>query len=293
MKLKKITASLLTALYVIFATACNNDAADKDDSRYIVKTSRASLSRADLSRVLPGGMSAEDSVRYARAYIKSWIDSHLMSDIASDEIDLTDIDRLTADYRNHLIEMEYSRRMFDSHGPKAVSDDSIHNYYAEHRDEFKLERPMIKGLYLKVPEDAENIKAIRNLYRSDKQTDIDRLEKTVLSSAIHYDYFRDRWIDWEQIELHIPYDFGENPDAFLKGKKQFETTAGGFVYLLAVEDVLPTGATMPYENAKRVIEERLTAKQRQDYSATLKRQLYEKSLKDGKIKVFVELEPNF
>lgn len=291
MKLSYRISHIACALIVIFVSACSNASADKDDSQVLVRVGQSVLKRSVLLKAIPGGMSAVDSTRYANAYIRRWIDSHIVSDIASSEIDMSDIDRMVADYRNRLIEMEYRRRMFETHAELSVPEDTLRAYYVENNKDFTLERPMLKGLYLKVPEDAPNLKQIRRLYQSDKQADIDKLEKEVLSSAVHYDYFRDRWVDWEQIELHIPYDFGANPDAFLKGRDHFETSAGGFVYLLAVNDVLPSGSTMPFENARRLIEERLQARQRKTYEASLMNQLYEKSLKDGKIQLFVELQP--
>lgn len=287
----RIISHITCVLIVIFAVACSDKSAVKDDSQILVKVGNSVLKKNELVRAMPGGLTRADSVHYASAYIKKWIDSHLISDIASGEIDMTDIDRMVSDYRNRLIAMEYKKRMFDAHASVAFPDDTLRNYYVNHNQDFVLERPMLQGVYLKVPVDAPNLAVIKRLYRSDKQQDIDRLEKEVLTSAIHYDYFRENWIDWEQIELHVPYDFGDNPDAFLKGRDHFETTAGGFVYLLDIKDVLQTGAYMPYENAKRLINERLTAKARREYESSLMSTLYDKSVKDGKIQLFVELEP--
>lgn len=279
----------LCALIVIL-TACSSPA-DEGDNQALVRVGNSTLTRSELAGAVPGGLTPVDSARYAGAYIRRWIDRHLISDIASGEIDMTDIERMVDDYRRRLIEMEYRRRMFEIHGDNDIPEDTLHNFFVNHNDDFVLERPMLQGVYLKVPEDAANLAVIRRLYRSDKPADIDRLEKEVLSSAIHYDYFRDKWTDWEQIELHIPYDFGDDPGAFLKGRDHLETTAGGFVYLLDIKDVLPVGAVMPYENAKALIRERLTAASRRSYDASLMNRLYEKSLKEGKIQLFVDLEP--
>lgn len=291
MRLYRAIPHIACALIVIFFSACSDRTADKDDSQLIARVGKSSLRKPDLLRIVPGGLSQTDSIRYVSAYIRRWIDSHMISDIASSEIDLTEIDRLTEEYRNRLIELEYRRRMFETHVDASFPDDSLRNYYVENNNEFILERPLLKGLYLKIPQDASNLKLIRQLYKSDKPADVDRLEKEVLSSAVHYDYFKDKWVDWEQIELHIPYDFGGDPDTFLKGRNSFETEAGGFVYLLKIDDILPAGGIMPFDNARPMIRERLLAKRRQTYDAALMRQLYEKSLKDGKIQLFVELEP--
>ncbi len=277
-------------LLIVILTACSKSSGE-GDNQALVRVGNSTLTRTELASAVPGGLSRPDSIRYAGAYIHRWIERHLISDIASAEIDMAEIDRMTDDYRKRLIEMEYRRRMFESHGDNDIPEDTLHNYFVNHNADFVIERPMIQGVYLKIPQDAANLATIRRLYRSDNQNDIDRLEKEVLSSAMHYDYFRDRWIDWEQIELHIPYDFGDNPAAFLKGRDHFETSAGGFVYLLDIKDVLPVGAVMPYDNARTMIKEKLLAAKRRQYDASLLTRLYDKSLKEGKIKLFVDLEP--
>lgn len=291
MVLSRFISWLLFPVLLIISASCSENKAGNSDNPVLVKVGTSSLTLSELRKDLPVAMTTADSAAFASAYIRRWIDARIVSDIAASEIDMTDIDRLVNDYRNRLIEMEYRRRMADSHVAVAIPDDSLRNYFVEHNDDFKLERPMIQGVYLKVPDNAPNLAVIKRLYRSDKQDDIDRLEKEVLTSAIHYDYFRGKWVDWESIELHIPYDFGANPDAFLKGKDHFETSAGGFVYLLDITDVLQSGAYMPFENAKALIAERLSAQQRQAYDALLMKNLYNKSLKDGKIQLFVDLKP--
>lgn len=291
MTVSRFISCVLCLVLLIISASCSENKAGNSDNPVLVKVGTSSLTLSELRKDLPVAMTTADSAAFASAYIRRWIDARIVSDIAASEIDMTDIDRLVNDYRNRLIEMEYRRRMADSHVAVAIPDDSLRNYFVEHNDDFKLERPMIQGVYLKVPDNAPNLAVIKRLYRSDKQGDIDRLEKEVLTSAIHYDYFRDKWVDWESIELHIPYDFGANPDAFLKGKDHFETSAGGFVYLLDITDVLQSGAYMPFDNAKALIAERLSAQQRQAYDASLMKNLYEKSFKDGKIQLFVDLKP--
>lgn len=291
MNISRILKHALCAMIVILSGACTRKAVEKSDSPVLVKVGKSALTQADLKKALPVGLNTSDSAAFASAYIRRWIDSRLISDIAASEIDMTDIDRLVSEYRNRLVEMEYKTRMADAHAVSSFPEDSLRNYYVNYNADFILERPMLQGVYLKVPDNAPNLALIKKLYRSDKQSDIDRLEKEILTSAIHYDYFRDKWVDWEQIELHIPYDFGSKPDAFLRGRDHFETSAGGFVYLLDIKDVLPSGAYMPYENAKVLINERMSARERQKYEASLMKNLYNKSVADGKIQLFVDIKP--
>ncbi len=286
-----LASRAICALIVILAVGCSGSSAGKGDSPVLARVGKSELTRSDLAKALPLGLNTSDSARYASTYIRKWISGKLVSEIASSEIEMDDIDRMVDDYRNRLIEMEYRRRMADAHAVTEFPEDSLKSFYQANSSDFVLERPMVQGIYLKVPDNASNLKLIRRLYRSDKQEDIDRLEKEVLESAIHYDYFRDKWVDWAQIETHIPYDFGPHPDSFLRGRDHFETSAGGFVYLLDISDVLPSGSAMPFENAKVLINERLAAQERRVYDANLMSNLYDKSLSDGKIQLFVDLEP--
>ncbi|MDE6467782.1 MAG: peptidyl-prolyl cis-trans isomerase, partial [Muribaculaceae bacterium] len=250
--------------------------------KILVCVGDSALSAARLQKAVPAGLSAADSAAYAKAYIRSWIDSRLVTEVAADMIDMAEIDRLTAEYRDELIKTQYRRLMARQAGDGQFSDDSLARYYDTHLADFKLERPMIKGVYLKVPDDTENLATLRRLYNSGKPADSDRLEKAALSSAIHYDYFRDRWVDWQQVETRIPLDFGAAANN-LAANKPIDLEHGGFVYLLSISDYLPVGATMPYEAAKPLIRERLLAIHRVDFDRRLRENLFNSAVADGTV----------
>ncbi len=282
-----ITALYAAAVIALGLSSCSSGV-DASQSDTLVSLGNATLTRNELCVDMPRGLSEQDSLKYSRAYIASWIENRLITEVAADEIDTKDIDRLTEDYRRQLIALEYRRLMYETHAGDEPAEDSLRAYYSSHNSEFILERPLVRGIYLKVPDDAPNLAVIKRLYRSSRRDDIDRLEKEVLTSAIHYDYFRDKWIDWEQIESHIPYDFGASGDKFLSGRTHFETSAGGFTYLLEINDMLPAGAIMPFENARRMITDRLNTNRRREYDERLRRDLYDEALKSGKLKIFVD-----
>lgn len=242
------------------------------------------LTGRDLRQNVPAGLSVDDSTKLAKAYIRSWIDRKLLLRVASSQIDMAEIDRLVEEYRSELIAGAYRRSMASRADSGVLPQDSLLAYYDKHKSEFVLERPLVKGVYLKVPDDAANLRELRRLYRSDRDTDKDRLEKAAAGSAIHYDYFRDRWVDWEQIETRIPTGATENPASFLKSGKNIDVQSGGFVYLLAVTDYLAAGSPMPFEAAMPIIRERLLSRERRRLDTQLRRDLYEQSVADGTVR---------
>lgn len=244
------------------------------------------ITRSDMQPSIPAGLSPEDSATFAKAYLRNWIETRLVERVAADEVDMELIDRLTREYRDELIMSQYRRTMARQADNSQFSEDSLRAYYEAHAAEFKLERPMLKGIYLKIPSDASDLRQIKRLYRSDKDADIDKLEKAANNSAIHYDYFRDTWIDWEQIETRIPLEFDAATLNSLTQNRYLETESQGFTYLLSISEYLPAGNAMPFEAARPVVSERLLNLSRRAYDSRLRNDLYNRALDDGTLVIY-------
>lgn len=281
--------SIMALLAALSLVSCANNGTS-DGSDVLVAIGNDKLTRAELYGSMPGGLSGEDSAKFSKAYIRSWIDTHLITEMAAKEIDITKIDRLVEQYRKDLIAWEYNRMMYDSRPHAELTADSIQSYYAAHSDEFKLARPMVKGIYIKVANDSESLAELRSLYQSTSHDALDKIEKTGLKGTMHYDYFMDRWIDWEQIESLIPYDFGYDGDTFTKLRRNVDYSDGSYTYLLNITDVLHSGQPMPEEVARPLIEERLRFRDRRAYELQLKDKLYENALKSGALLLNCDLD---
>ncbi len=275
---------VFTLAVVLLAASCGRDG-DKLPSEYLARVGNDVFTAADLRAAMPAGLSAEDSVAFAKAYVRNWVNTHLVERVAASEVDMEQIERLTREYRDELIMTQYRRAMSRQAQEGEFAEDSLRAYYEAHKDDFKLERPLVKGVYLKVPDDAPNLAQIRRLYRSDKPGDIDKLEKAALGSAIHYDYFRDSWIDWEQIENRIPLDFASGDVSDIARRRYIEIESQGFTYLLCISDYLAPGSGMPYEAARPLVRDRLLNQRRRAYDSRLLNDLYQRALDDGLMQI--------
>ncbi|MDE6206213.1 MAG: peptidyl-prolyl cis-trans isomerase [Muribaculaceae bacterium] len=276
----RFSAIACAATLLLSGCSGSGDAVIPEDA--IASVGSSVLTRRDLARDMPVGLSPEDSTAFAKAYIRRWADRNLIESVAVSEVDIEEIDRLTQQYRRELIMNRYRRAMASEVGD-SFAEDTLRAYYNEHRQSFRLERPMIKGIYIKVPVDARNVSQIKRLYRSNDPMDIDRLEKEANSAAIHYDYFRDQWIDLEQVENRIPLDFTPTEISALANRHYLETESQGFLYLLSISEYLPAGDYMPFEAARNIVRERLLTRRRQAYDAMLLDCLYKSSLASGKL----------
>ncbi len=280
-KCRNILSALILATGIL-VQGCAGGADVSIPPDVLVSVGGEYLRASELRGVVPAGLSDADSTAFARGYIRSWIETRLIASKASEVVDMDEINRLTADYRSELIMSAYRRAMASQVADGPFAEDSVRAFYDAHASEFALDRPMLKGVYLKIPDDAHNLPLLRRLYKSEKEADLDRLEKAAANSAVHYDYFRDTWIDLQQLETRIPLDF----EAMMQTKttpKPIDINVDGFVYLLSLSDWLPAGSAMPYEAAAPLIRERLLALKRLDYDRALRESLFNTSINDGTI----------
>lgn len=283
MKNVKASAAAIAAVVLISACSSSNNNMEKSGVE-LVTIADTTLMLSDVERQLPAGISSADSIVMTKKIVEAWIKDNLLKDIAINNIaDMESIERRVADYRNRLILMEYMSSMAGSRA-KSVSDNDIKQYYAKFGDEMLLERPLVKGVYLKVSADADRLDQVRDWVANPSQQSIDRLEKYGLKEAMQYDYFMTRWVDWSRIVDQIPYRF-EDADEFVATHRNFETTKDGALYLLHISDYLKSGEKMPYSFAVSRIKEILEGVNISEYQDRLMKELLTKAVKEGKVKI--------
>lgn len=240
------------------------------------------LSVIDVVRRIPSGMAEADSVELFNAIVDGWLECMLLDELGSENIeDMAEIDRMTEKYRKKLIVASYRRNLRASHR-WSIPEDSIRNYYKSHARELTLDRPVVKGLYVKLPSDASRLPDIKRWMMTATPDAIDNLERYGLTDAIEYSFFEDKWTDWNVISRQIPFRF-DDPDRFAATKVNFETSYGGMTYLLHISDYILSGEIMPYEVAAPRIAERLEAESGEKYERSLISDLYSKARKEGRL----------
>ncbi|MDE5552716.1 MAG: hypothetical protein K2I91_05890, partial [Muribaculaceae bacterium] len=265
-------AMVLTGMVAVMSS-CNHTAGGELPEDALIVVGDSVLTRMDIVRRIPQGLSPEDSVAMFNLLVNNWLDNMLLVDVAFDNIDDRErIEQLVNDYRNTLIIESYRRKILET-TPTDIKDGDLQAYYKSHSDELVLKRPVIKGLFIKVPSKAGRIKDIRRWMATATPDAIDNLEKYGLDECVKYSFFEDKWMDIRTIEQQIPYRF-EDVDMFVSDKPYFETTYSGMTYMLHISDYIPTGEVMPYEVGLPQIRRILESARGEAFGKRIKRELY-------------------
>ncbi len=269
--------------FAVAALSCGrHDSEPRHDPDVLVIIGDTALTLNDVVAKIPPGLEPDDSTSLFAEIVDDWIAGELLEDVASRTLpDLDRIDRMVAQYRRRLIVNSYKQVMRESRRPN-VNADSIDSYWRRFGKEMILEEPLVKGIYIKLPERSVSLPEIREMFADGSTESIDRLEKENVSEAIHYDNFSDRWIEWSKIASQLPYRFYD-ADAFLSSTKDFETTYNGNVYILHVYSHVGSGDLMPRDYADDRIREILENRNIAVYEQSLVKALYQRALDDGRL----------
>lgn len=276
----KIIGVLL--LLLCFFTACS-EKHDHKGKTPLVEVSGKFLYQEDLKSVLPVDLSVDDSLLFAEHYIKDWIESVLLSDKAKSNIpDNEKINELVENYREALIVHTYQQRLIDQKLSEEIGEDEMKDYYEKNKSLFVVERPLIKGLFIKVPIKASGLNKVRTWYKKNTPENVEHLEKYSFQNAVNYEYFYDKWLNASDVIDKIPLKVS-NPETYLEHNKQIEVRDSAYCYFLNVEDYQGAGEQKPYEFARQEIKDMLVNLKRVSFIQGVKDDLYEGATERNKI----------
>lgn len=273
-------------LFLSILCSCGGKSYDTSTLAAVVGDSELTLE--EVRSNVPSGLSEADSLKFVDQYVNNWIEEQVISQEAESIIpDIEEIDRMVDAYRRQLVILRYRQLMESGDFIKKPDKAQVEEYFNNHIENFKASRPLVKGLYIKVPEQAKEIKEIKRLYKSREAEDLDSLERLTVS-ATSYDYFYDRWVDWGQIETKIPLsELDSEPDRFPLNNDNLELLNDGYWYLLIISDRVKTGETLPLEYAYDIIVDALERENAITGSRDLRQSLTQKALDEGKAKIFL------
>ncbi|MDR3268774.1 MAG: peptidyl-prolyl cis-trans isomerase [Tannerella sp.] len=261
------------------------------NAEVLVEVNAFSLTRSEVEKLIPEGTPHADSLLMAESYVKKWVKDILTFDAAKRNIgnNEEDIDRLVEEYRRSLLRHRYQEHLIRSRLSAEISEEEKINYYQENAKKFVLNNHLIKGLFLKVPADTPGLDEMRKKYRSNDRNVVEDIEKFSIQNAVIYDYFYDRWVDFDEILDKMPVQL-PNTAQHLKTKQSVEVTDSVYCYLLNISEYVLSGSTAPYEYVIPQIQELIINKRKVDFLKEIEEELYRNAVRKGQVKFYTNQE---
>lgn len=256
-----------------------------DDADVLVRVKDRVLGREEIQRQIPRSLSSADSLLMAESLAKKWVKDALVYEVALRNLEReerAEVDRLVEEYRHSLIRYRYEEQLVRERLSSDFQESDKLRFYEENQSKFVLDKALIKGLFLKVPADAPGLADVKKWYRSTSESAVEKIEKYSVQNAVIYDYFYDKWVDFDQVMDNIPMRVTD-ANAFLKANRYVEMCDSTYCYLLNISDYLPIGRVAPYDYAGPQIIEMLTNQRKVQFLKDFEDELYNDAVKHGDV----------
>lgn len=280
-------ASILLMAAASLLTSCSkskSQVATLEDVIYTVGDS--SLTISGVVAQIPPGLNPTDSTALFNAITEDWLYSMLLENEAQlSYSEREQVERQVRQYRQRLLAVRYRESVAAANSAEVVPESTVKAEYEAHKDDYVLQSPMVKGVMVQMPASAADLPRIRQWMADLTMSNVDRLEKAALPSALQYEYFMDEWHDWRDISALIPYRFPA-ADSYVASNPKLETHSSGSVYLLTITDHLITGSQMPYTVAAPLIRTEIMRRNQDDADRIIMRNLRRKAINNGILKEY-------
>lgn len=275
-------------IFLLLLTACINPKQQRQTIEdTLIRINDRTLTKREVEAQIPKGATSSDSLLYAESIAEKWVKEELIYDIATQNIEdeMDEINFLVEEYKRSLVSHRYCERLVKEKLATKITEEDMFKFYESYPEKFTLDNAILKGLFLKIHIDAPKLDEIKKWYQSDKPEDIERIEKYSIQNAVIYEYFYDRWVDFDDVMRNLPLKV-DNEENFLRAKKSYEISDSTFCYLLHIQEYIPAKDHAPFDYAKQHIKELLVNKRKIDFLKNFEEDLYNDGIWRGKVEIF-------
>lgn len=281
----KISAIILVVLPAL--SSCRAISSFLSNEEIVASVGTEKLYRSDLEKVIPKGMSAEDSTRLARQYINTWASDLVYLGIAQEQLSKSerDVTKELEDYRKSLLKYRYEQLYVNERLDTSVSQEHIEQYYQTHMENFVLDRPIVKARFLNIAEESPALKVIRKKMASSDVNDLVEADSLAFSSAVKFATWSDEWIDVTTLAREYAIDYSAMLSMMDKGWIESTDTTGQ-MKLSYVSEMIGKGQTAPLEFCSDKIRDIIISVRKQQLIMSLERDLLNDARENGRFVIY-------
>jgi len=242
----------------------------------------------DLEGIVGSGISKEDSTNLIERYITSWAKKQLLINEAASKIQFNEVElqRKILDYRYALMVYEFEKQYINKELNTEVTAQEIKDYYNKNQDKFELKQNIVRGLYIKVPNQAPTIELLKKLILSKKMDDKEELKSYCFRFATSYSLEDSTWINFDEIIKNTPLINVANKVQFLKDNKYVESSDDQFNYFIRIDEYKISDQISPLEFVEDQIKNIIINKRKVELANNLEEEVFNRALINNEFEIY-------
>jgi hypothetical protein len=232
-------------------------------------------------------LSPEDSLTILTDYVNKWAKNQVVLVYAENNLSDEEktIDKEIDNYRTSLLIYKYEQSYIRTKMDTAVSQAEIERFYADNPDNFQLPGILIKALYIKAANDFNDLDKIRQLYRSNREKDIEELEKIAISGGVEaYSIFNGEWMLLSEIAALLP-GAGDTYENRVIRMRAIEDSDEKYTYFVKINDLSMKGTLAPLEHVKSNIKDIIINRRKINIIRQMENAIFNEAINRNEIKI--------
>ena len=274
---------LLILLAALAFAGCNTDEGDR-----IASVGDNVLYRQDIERLLPQGISPEDSAAMVQQYVNTWALAHLKLMKAEEVLsqEEKDITAEVEDYRSNLLNYRFERNYTESRLDTTVTDAQMREYYENHSGNYKYPYIIAKARIITLSQNSPHHKTIEKTFDASKEEDELELRELCTSYAERFEEFGGMWTAMPTIAKAVPGLDAESCETIFRSGNKYIKVGDGKDYFIYLTDKIPVGHLAPYDYCKQTIKDAILIKRKQDLLSQLEQELLQEGIESKKLIIY-------
>ena len=280
-----IIAAILIVLPAL--TSCRAISSFLRGGEVVAEVGSDKLYRSDLDKVIPKGLSIEDSTYLAKQYINTWATDLVYLGMAEQQLSKTekDVTRELEDYRKSLLKYRYEQLYVNERLDTAVTDEMVEEYYNAHLDKFVLNRPLVKARFLSISDDSPAKDQIRKRMSSDRVDDLVEADSLAYSAALKYTTWSEEWIDVTALAREFSMDYTMRISR-MRNRWIDQVDTLGVARIAYVPAIMQKGEVAPLEYSAPAIRDIIISARKQALISTLEQDLLNDARENGQFVIY-------
>lgn len=277
--------SIVGLILLLLLFSCQNKAEKRGD--VVASIYGKNLYKTDLENISFEGISYNDSVMRARAFIDKWINNQLLLRQAENNLrpEQLDFSKRLEEYRNSLVINKYETELVRQNLDTDVTEEQINEYYNSNKGEFRLNRNIVKVAVVSLPKDSKKKWIFTKLMRDYDVLMLDSIASMAEEYAESYDLEVSKWYNIEEIidKYNLNVD---NHEIFLKNNKFVTVNDGDLSTLIRFCEFRLIGDDTPCELQSDRIRYIILSLRKKELLDKLYDDLYTKAVREKAFEIY-------
>lgn len=193
------------------------------------------------------------------------------------------IEELVEDYRKSLFIHQYEESFINKNLDTLITFEQLNAYYEEHKDEFSLEKTIIRYFLVKIDADKDN-DTLENYWKTE---DLPAIKNYVLQEGGMAHLEIDSWYYVSELKSLIPEKLFSRIS--LKNPNETSYSDGGFKYYVKVLQIVNPDEEVPVRFYYNTLRQRILRNRSSELLARMKNDLFKEKIKNKNIKIYSKL----